>query len=114
MPAKSGVDMHAAMVTHGKSKTPVARALALSFDMVTSSTWQESPATWGYNTFLVAPWMSLEAWRPYQKKAVMYTRWEVLAGSARHKATKSERLPHSSPFYLVAAACIRSTISYHM
>ena len=68
----------------------------------------------GYSTFLVAPWMilRLQAWRLYQKMAVVYTRSEVLVGSDRHKASKSERL--LPPLYFVAAACIGSRMSYQM
>ena len=86
--------MHVVMVALDGSKTTVAREFdqPLSFGIIAGGTWQESlaTATWGYNTFLVVPWMSLEAWRLYQKKTFVYSRSEVLVGSDRHDATNSE------------------------
>lgn len=102
-PAESKVDMHMVTVARDGSKTMVARAFSVSpsFDMVSGGTWQGLviAATWGYSTFLAVPWTILEAWRLYRKKAVVYTRPEVLAGSGQRKATKSERFVLFVPFY---------------
>ncbi|KAI5852711.1 hypothetical protein DFP73DRAFT_570923 [Morchella snyderi] len=91
----SRVDMH--MVVHARdgTKSMVARAFSVSpsFDMVTGSTWRglNIVVTWGYNTFLAVPETMYEAWKLYRKKAVVYTRPEVLVGSGQRDATKAER-----------------------
>ena len=102
--------MHVVMVARDGSKATVARAfdLPLSFGKITCGAWRESPAaaTWGYNTFRVVPWMSLEAWKRYQKMAIVYTRSEVLVGSDQHRATINLR-HFSVP--LRSTSCSQST-----
>lgn len=86
------------------TKSMVARAFSVSpsFDMVTGSTWRglNIVVTWGYNTFLAVPETMYEAWKLYRKKAVVYTRPEVLVGSGQRDATKAERfVPFSNYTY---------------
>ncbi|PWW77990.1 DUF1365-domain-containing protein [Tuber magnatum] len=94
-PAASEVDMHMVVIARDGSKSMVARAFSVSpsFDMINGGTCQGLviAATWGYNTFLAVPWTMWEAWKLYRKKAVVYTRPEVLAGSGQREATRSER-----------------------
>ncbi|PUU75222.1 hypothetical protein B9Z19DRAFT_1131714 [Tuber borchii] len=94
-PAASGVDMHMVVIARDGTKSMVARAFSVSpsFDMINGGTCQGLviAATWGYNTFLAVPWTMWEAWKLYRKKAVVYTRPEVLVGSGQREATKSER-----------------------
>ncbi|RPA96795.1 DUF1365-domain-containing protein [Choiromyces venosus 120613-1] len=94
-PAASKVDMHMVVIARDGTKSMVARAFSVSpsFDMINGGTCQGLviAATWGYNTFLAVPWTMWEAWKLYRKKAVVYTRPEVLAGSGQREATKSER-----------------------
>lgn len=91
----SRVDMHMVVLARDGTKSMVARAFSVSpsFDMVTGSTWRglKIVVTWGYNTFLAVPETMYEAWKLYRKKAVVYTRPEVLAGSGQRDATKAER-----------------------
>ncbi|CUS10759.1 unnamed protein product [Tuber aestivum] len=94
-PAASGVDMHMVVIAKDGTKSMVARAFSVSpsFDMINGGTCRGLviAATWGYNTFLAVPWTMWEAWKLYRKKAVVYTRPEVLAGSGQREATRSER-----------------------
>ncbi|KAG0639692.1 hypothetical protein HOY80DRAFT_68805 [Tuber brumale] len=94
-PAASGVDMHMVVISRDGTKNMVARAFSVSpsFDMINGGTCQGLviAATWGYNTFLAVPWTMWEAWKLYRKKAVVYTRPEVLPGSGQREATRSER-----------------------
>ncbi|KAG0133834.1 hypothetical protein HOY82DRAFT_248736 [Tuber indicum] len=94
-PSASGVDMHMVVIARDGTKSMVARAFSVSpsFDMINGGTCQGLviAATWGYNTFLAVPWTMWEAWKLYRKKAVVYTRPEVLPGSGQREATKSER-----------------------
>lgn len=91
----SRVDMHMVVLARDGTKSMVARAFSVSpsFDMVTGSTWKglKIVVTWGYNTFLAVPETMYEAWKLYRKKAVVYTRPEVLVGSGQRDATKAER-----------------------
>jgi len=83
------------VIARDGTKSMVARAFSVSpsFDMINGGTCQGLviAATWGYNTFLAVPWTMWEAWKLYRKKAVVYTRPEVLVGSGQREATKSER-----------------------
>lgn len=94
-PSASGVDMHMVVMARDGTKSMVARAFSVSpsFDMINGGTCRGLfiAATWGYNTFLAVPWTMWEAWKLYRKKAVVYTRPEVLVGSGQREATKSER-----------------------
>lgn len=102
----SRVDMHMVVLARDGTKSMVARAFSVSpsFDMVTGSTWRglNIVVTWGYNTFLAVPETMYEAWKLYRKKAVVYTRPEVLVGSGQRDATKAERFV---PFFLNCTYC---------
>lgn len=107
----SRVDMHMVVLARDGTKSMVARAFSVSpsFDMITGNTWKGLGIviTWGYNTFLAVPETMYEAWKLYRKKAVVYTRPEVLVGSGQRDATKAERFVN---FYLIN--CIVLQVSY--